>query len=156
MSYRKRGRQQYRQNALRLNKRGVNLGLVKLGQHRFIKDPWTKEDLRIGRKGFNSHGEWSTLGRIRETEKESGNYFPSSLRKFPDETPAIWVTLTRRKALRYAVLADEWERVDDPSKPLTAEEKEMMRGMAEVQLLPTDVVAFTDGDAGYLIVRPGG
>lgn len=103
--------------------------------------------------GYNSHGEWSTLDEIREVETERGNYFPRSLKKFPGDTPAIWICLTKRKALRYAVLAEDWERVDDPSQPLNSEEKEMMKGIAEVRLLPTDIIALTDGDEGYLVLR---
>ena len=73
-------------------------------------------------KGYSSHGEWSTFDDIREVELERGNYFPKSLKKFPSDTPAIWICLTKRKALRYAVLAEDWERIDDPNQPLTSEE----------------------------------
>jgi hypothetical protein len=102
--------------------------------------------------GYSSHGEWSTLSEVRKLEQERGNRFPRL--NYPDDTPAIWLCLNRRKALRYLMDASEWDRIDDESQPLTQEEKLLMREMATVKVLPTDIVAFTDGDDGYLILRP--
>ena len=165
MSYRKTGNQQYRQgisplrlqSVLKLTWKGNNPKLIPLDGHQFIRESWKSipnKDLPIGKVGYNSHGEWSTIGDIREAELERGNYFPSSLKRFPDDTPAIWITLTARKALRYSVDADAWDRIDAPDGKLTREETEMMRDIPEVELLPTDIIAFTDGDEGYLVVRP--
>lgn len=103
-------------------------------------------------KGYNSHGGWSTLGEIRATEKERDNPFPNL--GYPDDTPAIWVCKTKRKALRYLALAESWDRIDDETQPLTAEEEEMLDEIAEVELLPTDLIVHDDGDEGYLIIRP--
>ena len=101
---------------------------------------------------FNSHGHWSALSGIRELEKEEReNIFPTLI-KYPDDTPAIWVCLSARKALRYLEAADEWDRLSG-SSPLTREDKEIMRDISQVQLLPSDIVACTDFDDGYLILR---
>jgi hypothetical protein len=113
------------------------------------------ELLRIDRPiiGFSSHGAWSTLGEIRKVEKERGNYFPK-LSRYPLDTPAMWICLTRRKALRYLALAEDWERISDPAKQLKPELKDMMEGINEVKILPSDIIAFADGDDGYLVLRP--
>ena len=101
---------------------------------------------------FNSHGSWTTLQKIRELERqERGNTFPALI-KYPDDTPAIWVCLSTRKALRYLEDADQWERLSS-SSPLTKKDKKTMRDVSKVELLPSDVVACTDFDDGYLILR---
>jgi hypothetical protein len=104
--------------------------------------------------GFSSHGEWSTLGEIRKVEEERGNCIPK-LSDYPASMPAMWICLTRRKALRYLAMADDWERIDDLSKSLTPKFRDMMTDeVSEVKILPTDVIAYADGDDGYLILRP--
>jgi len=101
---------------------------------------------------FNSHGSWATLRKIRELEREErGNTFPELI-KYPDDTPAIWVCLSAREALRYLEGADQWDRLTS-SSPLTKQDKEAMRDVSKVELLPSDVVACTDFDDGYLILR---
>jgi len=92
--------------------------------------------LRINRPilGFSSHAEGSTLGEIRKVEEERGSEFPK-LSKYPPSMPAMWICLTRRKALRYLALADDWERIDDPTKSLTPELKGMMAEISEVKIL---------------------
>jgi hypothetical protein len=109
----------------------------------------------IGKKkleAFNSHGHWSTLRGIRKLEKEEReNIFPTLI-KYPDDTPAIWVCLSARKALRYLEAADQWDRLTSGS-PLTREDKETIRDISNVELLPSDIVACTDFDDGYLILR---
>lgn len=103
-------------------------------------------------KGYSSHGRWSTLGEIREVEIERGNPFPELI--YPDDTPAIWFNLSRRKALRYLVLASEWERVNDETQPLTEEEMRMMKeDILEIEILPTDAIVWDDGEEGYLLLR---
>ncbi len=105
-------------------------------------------------KAYNSHGGWSTLGKIRELEKEErGNTFPEL--KFPNDTPAIWVCLSRRKALRYMVDADQWDRLNG-TNPLTSEDLALLDEVAEVTLRGSDLVVATDGDDGYLILRVEG
>jgi hypothetical protein len=101
--------------------------------------------------GYNSHGAWSTLGEVRATEEERGNPFPRL--DYPDDTPAIWVCATRRKALRYLALAENWDRLNDEAQPLTDEEKEMFDQIEEVKILPTDKIVHDDGDEGYLVIR---
>jgi len=85
-------------------------------------------------------------------EEERGNLFPCF--NYPDDTPAIWVCRTRRKALRYLALAESWEHLDDETQPLTKEEEEMLDEITEVKLLPTDKIVHDDGDEGYLVIRP--
>jgi len=129
--------------------------------NRFFSAKRTLTPIRLGELlginrpiiGFSSHGGWSTLGEIRKVEKERGNEFPK-LNKYTPSMPAMWICLTRRKALRYLALADDWERIDDPTKSLTPELTGMMAEISEVKILPTDVIAFADGDDGYLILRP--
>jgi hypothetical protein len=129
--------------------------------NRFFSAKRTPSPIRLGELlgvnrpiiGFSSHGSWSTLGEIKKVEKERGNYIPK-LSEYPASMPAMWICLTRRKALRYLALADDWERIDDPTKSLTPELKGMMEEISEVKILPTDIIAFADGDDGYLILRP--
>lgn len=103
---------------------------------------------------YNSHGVWSTLGEIRELEKgDRGNTFPDL--NYPDDTPAIWVCLSGRKALRYSLAADQWDRLDSNS-PLTPEDRENMKALVKIPLKMSDVVAAADGDDGFLILRPKG
>ena len=135
----------------------VNLG-ESFTQH-FLSDlnnpiPITLGELVGERKltTFNSHGSWATLRKIRELEREErGNAFPALI-KYPDDTPAIWVCLSARKALRYLEAADQWDRLTSGS-PLTREDKETIRDISNVELLPSDIVACTDFDDGYLILR---
>lgn len=101
---------------------------------------------------YSSHGEWSNLRRIRDLELERQNLFPD-LPDYLPVTPAIWVCFTERLALRYLELAEEWERLMSTS-PLTVQDLETMRDIARIELNPSDVIAWTDFDRGYLILRP--
>ena len=130
--------------------------------NRFFSAKRTPSPIRLGELlgvnrpiiGFSNHGEWSTLDEIRKVEKERGNEFPK-LSKYPPSMPAMWICLTRRKALRYLAMADDWERIDDLTKPLTPKLRDVMTDeVSEVKILPTDVIAFADGDDGYLVLRP--
>lgn len=103
-------------------------------------------------RGFNSHGHWSTLGSVREEELDRGNEFP--VLRYPDSTPTIWVCLSKRKALRYLAPADDWDRLSDETTKLTRKDREMMHDVSTIKILPTDIVAHTDPDEGYLILRP--
>jgi len=103
--------------------------------------------------GYNSHGAWSTLGEIRREEVERGNYFPNL--NYPPETPAIWICLTRRKALRYLALAENWDHLNDETQQLTEEERSLLDCITEIPLEPTDVTVYDDGDEGYLVLRVG-
>jgi len=135
----------------------VNLG-ESFTQH-FLSDlnnprPITLGELVGERKltAFNSHGSWATLRKIRELEREErGNTFPALI-KYPDDTPAIWVCLSAREALRYIEGADQWDRLSS-SSPLTNKDKELMRDISQIELLPSDIVACTDFEDGYLILR---
>lgn len=102
--------------------------------------------------GYNSHGRWSTLGEILSVERERGNPVPRTT--LPKNTPAIWITFEKRIALRYGLLAEEWDRVSDPSKPLTREDKEAMKDIMSIKLNKSDKILCDDGDEGYLLVRP--
>jgi len=135
---------------------------VKLGEsftQHFLSDlnsprPITLGELVGERKltVFNSHGSWTTLRKIRELEREErGNTFPALI-KYPDDTSAIWVCLSGRKALRYLESADQWDRLSS-SSPLTNKDKELMRDISQIELLPSDIVACTDFEDGYLILR---
>jgi len=104
------------------------------------------------RVGYNSHGVWSTLGDIRCEEIERSNYFPKL--DYPPGTPAMWICLTPRKALRYVALADRWNYLNDETQPLTSEEEKMLESVAEIPLKPTDTIVHDDGDEGYLVLRP--
>jgi hypothetical protein len=165
-NYEKRKRKPVKMGALRfdsakLDKKRfssqVNLG-ESFTQH-FLLDlnnprPITLGELVGERKltAFNSHGSWTTLRKIRELEREErGNTFPELI-KYPDDTPAIWVCLSAREALRYLEGADQWDRLTS-SSPLTKQDKEAMRDVSKVELLPSDVVACTDFDDGYLVLR---
>lgn len=99
---------------------------------------------------YNSHGYWSSLGKIREIELERGNPFPDLA--YPDDTPAIWICLSRRKALRYMVLASEWERVDDETESLTPEEEGLLEYIDAIPVKTTDVIVWDDGDDGWLLL----
>lgn len=107
-------------------------------------------------KGYSSHGEWSTIGKIRELEVERGNKFPS-LREverlgFEEGFKAIWITYRKKDALRYALPASEWDRVGEGK--LTDEEKEMLKDIVQVDIEPTDKILFEDDEGGGLLVRP--
>jgi len=52
------------------------------------------------------------------------------------------------------VLAEDWERVDDESQPLTHEEEEMLEDIVEVKLKETDKLIHEDPDEGFLMIRP--
>ncbi len=103
-------------------------------------------------KAYSSHGVWSTLRNIREIELERGNVFPD-LPDYLPGTAAIWVCFTKRLALRYVELAEEWDRLMG-SSPLTEEDEMYLQEIAEVTLKPSDLIAWTDFDQGYLILRP--
>jgi hypothetical protein len=102
--------------------------------------------------GYNSHGGWSTLGAIEMEERDRGNDFP--VLNYSADTPAIWICLTSRKALRYLALAESWEHLDDENEPLTRGEREMIKEVTKIKLEPTDRTVFDDGDDGYLLLRP--
>ena len=104
------------------------------------------------RVGYNSHGVWSTLGDIRCEEIERSNYFTKL--DYPPGTPAMWICLTPRKALRYVALADRWNYLNDETQPLTSEEEKMLESVTEIPLKPTDTIVHDDGDEGYLVLRP--
>jgi hypothetical protein len=63
--------------------------------------------------------------------------------------------LTRRKALRYLALAENWDHLNDETQPLTEEEKSLLDCITEIPLEPTDVIVYDDGDEGYLVLRVG-
>ena len=135
----------------------VNLG-ESFTQH-FLLDLNNPKPITLGElvgerklKAFTSHGSWATLQKIRELEREErGNTFPALI-KYPEDTPAIWVCLSAREALRYLESADQWDRLSS-SSPLTKKDKEAMHDITPVELLPSDIVACTDFDDGYLILR---
>ena len=103
---------------------------------------------------YSSHGEWSTLGEVRIVEvEERGNEFPD-LSAYPNITPAIWVCRTKRKALRYFALAEDWDLINDTSKPLPKRLRNLLKEIAKIPLKPSDIIACDDGDEGYLILRP--
>lgn len=101
--------------------------------------------------GYNSHGKWSTLGEILSVERERGNPLPKT--KLPKNTPAIWITFNKRIALSYAFPAEECDRISDPSKPLTKEEKEELKDIVSIKLNKSDKILCDDGDEGYLLAR---
>ncbi len=102
---------------------------------------------------YSSHGEWSTVEDLRKIEvEERDNFFPSLPSKY-NKTPAIWVTLSPRLALRYLEEASEWDRLDSDS-PLTKQDKELLKEISSSVLEPEDIVACSDYDGGYLILRP--
>ena len=103
-------------------------------------------------KAYSSHGSWSTLGKIRELEEERGNIIPK-LPEYAPTTNALWVTFDKRMALRYLEDADQWDRLMSDS-PLTPKDKEYLKDIVEITLHPSDIVAWTDFDRGYLILRP--
>jgi hypothetical protein len=101
---------------------------------------------------YSSHGVWSTFGEIKKIELERGNDFTDET--YPDDTPCIWATKTKRKALRYSVFASEWDRIDDENQPLTKEERKIMKdeiwsvtGKGKVKEI------WSDQDGGFLICR---
>lgn len=100
---------------------------------------------------YNSHGKWTTLGRVRKLESERGNRFPTL--EYPDDTPAIWVTKTKRAALRYLEAADEWDRLNG-NAPLTKEDETLMAEVYPISPRAQDTIVFDDDDNGYLLVRP--
>ena len=102
--------------------------------------------------GYNSHGKWTTLGDLRETELERGNPFPKT--NYPASTSAIWITFRKKEALRYALPADRWDDITE-GKPLTDNEKDMLKyDIVSIHLKKTDKIITEDGDGGYLLVRP--
>ena len=52
------------------------------------------------------------------------------------------------------VPAEDWERVDDESQPLTQEEQDMLEEVVEVKLKPSDKKVHQDPDEGFLVIRP--
>ena len=102
--------------------------------------------------GYNSHGRWSTLGELKRIETERGNPFPGT--DHPKRTPAIWITFDKKTVLRYAVPAEDWDRIEGGG-PLTREERDMLRyDIRSIPLKKRDQIIFADGDGGYLLVRP--
>lgn len=105
--------------------------------------------------GYNSHGHWTNLKEIRELEvDERENEFPD-LAMYPDDTSAIWITTAKRKALRYRLSADEWDRIDGSGR-LTKHDLEELEMVAPIRILDDDVITAADGDGGYLLLRPSG
>lgn len=102
-------------------------------------------------KGYSSHGNWSTLGEIRRIEKERNNNFPDL--PYSGSIPAIWVCRTKRKALRYLALAEDWDTIDDATKPLPKRLRKLLNEITEVTFQPNDIAVMNDGDEGYLIIR---
>jgi len=101
--------------------------------------------------GFSSHGHWSTLGELREIELERSNPFLKV--GYPKKTPAIWITFDKKLALRYALSADDWDRIESGGR-LTTEERDILRyDIASVPLKKKDKIIFDDGDGGYLLIR---
>ena len=104
--------------------------------------------------GYTSHGGWSTLGEVRIVEvEERGNDFPD-LSAYPDNTPAIWVCRTKRKALRYLALTEDWDLINDTSELLPKRLRNLLIEITKVLLQPSDIIACNDSDEGYLILRP--
>jgi len=101
--------------------------------------------------GYNSHGYWSTLEKIGNEEIERGNPFPKL--NYPSNTPAIWICLTARKALRYLALAESWDHLNNEAEPLTKEEKKLLKEIAKIPLNQSDVIVCDDGEKGYLVLR---
>jgi len=83
--------------------------------------------------GYSSHGEWSTLGRIRELEEERDNFFPDL--PYPDITPCIWVCLKAEDCLYYA-------------PELTVED------MVEIEIDEKCVLCNYDYNGGFLLLYP--
>jgi len=104
--------------------------------------------------GYSSHGDWSTLGEVRIVEvEERGNDFPD-ISAYPDSTPVIWVCRTKRKALRYLALAEDWGLINDTSELLPKRLRNLLIEITKVLLHPSDIIACDDRDEGYLILRP--
>jgi hypothetical protein len=100
--------------------------------------------------GYNSHGRWSTLGEIRELEVgDRGNQFPQNV-QFPDDTPAIWITVNPRKAARYVLTADKWDSIDAGAHI----DPEVIRDLYQIEIQSNDRIINEDGDGGFLLVRP--
>jgi len=125
------------------------MGCGNQGGFRIVGNSKARARIRVG---YNSHGAWSTIEEIRCEEVERGNYFPKL--DYPPGTPAMWICLTPRKALRYVALAERWDHLDDETQPLTCEEEEMLESIVEIPLKPTDIIVHDDGDEGYLVLRP--
>jgi hypothetical protein len=164
MSYSKKPRKEYRQATLfpqTSSRVGLKQRLTKFSpEHlewifnkRFMRAPTTIGSLAKGSvTGYTSHGKWSTLGEIRHVEtEERSNWFPQI--DYPDDTPAIWVCLSRRKALRYMMAADSWDHLES-SEPLSPEEEQALDDIVQVHLKPSDIIVHVDGEDGYLILRP--
>lgn len=107
--------------------------------------------------GYSSHGKWSTFGEIRELELERGNQFPKNT-LFPDDTPAIWIALEKRRAARYDLPAETWDKFewDDviDAKELNSDFEIAMMFVKQISLDKDDHIITDDGDGGYLLVRP--
>lgn len=52
------------------------------------------------------------------------------------------------------MLAEDWDRIDDESQPLTQDEEEMLEDIVEVKLKETDKVIHEDPDEDFLVIRP--
>jgi len=101
--------------------------------------------------GFSSHGRWSTLGKLRDIETERGNPFPKI--SHPRKIPAIWITFDKITALRYALPAEDWDRIEEGGS-LTKKEKNIMRyDIVSIPLEKRDEIITDDGDGGYLLIR---
>lgn len=102
--------------------------------------------------GFSSHGRWSTLGELKNIEMERGNPFPKV--SYLGKIPAIWITFDKTTALRYALSAEDWDRIEEGG-PLTEEEKNILRyDIVSIPLKKRDKIITDDGDGGYLLIRP--
>ena len=118
----------------------------------YRQDKKSRRCVFLKNAGYNSHGHWATLKDMQETELERGNPFPST--NHNPNTPAIWITFSKRDALRYAVLADRWDDIGE-GKPLTEDEKDILKyGLEKISLKKTDKIITEDGDGGYLLIRP--
>ena len=83
---------------------------------------------------YNTHGEWVTLGEIRELEVgERGNYFPSL--PFPDHIPCIWVCLKAEDCLYY-------------------EPEMQIENMVQITINADDILVAYDDNGGFLLLRP--
>jgi len=114
--------------------------------------------------GYNSHGKTSSWSKIKNIETtERGNYSPEEVKKWekkyglePD-TPVVWITASRQRALSYDAQAGESDKIlnmsdeeldayvesGDANEPVTFD---LNNGRI--------IVESNDGDDGYLFV-PG-
>jgi len=133
--------------------------IVKHGSFASFDKNQKKCVVRLNR-GYNSHGKWSTIGKIRAEERDSYNQdIVSSIdsSSLPKDTKAIWVDSSRRGALRYLLNAEEWDRLLSKDGLLTSKEKEQLEDIYEIPLKKSDVMVANGGKyVGYLIARLDG